>query len=153
MADIPFDYSREAYEQAAAASGGIEALYCRYFDLQYDLIQALRPKVVAHFDLIRIFDDDYARRLQLPAVARCIQRNLELIARLDLILDYNVAALRKGASEPYLSAPILEQVREMGIAVVPSDDSHGIAMAGAYVPEGIAILRKKGFDLNWRKPL
>ena len=152
VADIPFDYSREAYGQAVAASGGIEALYCRYFDLQHDLIQALRPDVVAHFDLIRLFDDDYTRRLLAPDVMQRIQRNLELVARLGLILDYNVAALRKGAPEPYLSEPILERARDMGIAVVPSDDSHGAGMAGAYVPEGIAILRDKGFDLNWRKP-
>jgi len=151
--DIPFDYSREAYDQAVAATGSIDALYCRYFDLQYELIRTLQPKVVAHFDLIRIFDTDYARRWEQPAVAKCIQRNLELIAKLDLILDYNVAALRKGASEPYLSDPILDLVKAMGIAVVPSDDSHGAGMAGAFISEGIAILKQKGFVLNWRKPL
>jgi histidinol-phosphatase (PHP family) len=152
VADIPFDYSRQAYAQAVTAAGGIEALYCRYFDLQHELIQTLQPKVVAHFDLIRIFDDDYARRWQVPAIARRIERNLELIAQLDLILDYNVAALRKGASEPYLAGPLLDRSRALGIAVVPSDDSHGAGMAGAYVPEGIAILKQKGFALNWRKP-
>jgi histidinol-phosphatase (PHP family) len=153
VADIPFDYSREAYDQAVAATGSIEALYCRYFDLQYELIRTLQPKVVAHFDLIRIFDTDYTRRWQQPAIARCIKRNLALIARMDLILDYNVAALRKGACEPYLSGPILDQAKAMGIAVVPSDDSHGAEMAGAFLPEGIAILKRKGFSLNWREPL
>lgn len=153
VADIPFDYSRQAYSQAVAATGGIEALYCRYFDLQHALIETLRPEVVAHFDLIRIFDPDYALRWQQPAIARRIERNLELIGRLDLILDFNAAALRKGASEPYLSSPILERVKAMGIAVVPSDDSHGAGMAGAYIPEAIAILKDKGFDVNWRKPL
>ncbi len=152
VADIPFDYDREAYERAVAATGGLQALYCRYFDLQYELIQTLRPEVVAHFDLIRIFDSDYARRWQQPAIARRVERNLELIARLDLILDYNVASLRKGGSEPYLSAPILERAKAMGIAVVPSDDSHGAGMAGAYIPQGIAMLKDRGFDLNWRKP-
>ena len=153
VADIPFDYSQEAYDLAVAAAGGIEALYCRYFDLQYELVQTLRPEVVAHFDLIRIFDPDYARRWTQPAIARRIQRNLELIARLNLILDYNVAALRKGAAEPYLSGPILEQAGALGIAVVPSDDSHGSAMTGAFIAEGIAILKQKGFSLDWRKPV
>jgi histidinol-phosphatase (PHP family) len=153
VADIPFDYSREEYERAVSATGSIEALYCRYFDLQLELIQALQPKVVAHFDLIRIFDPDYLRRWEQPAIARRIRRNLGLIAQMDLILDYNVAALRKGASEPYLSGPVLDQAKAMGIAVVPSDDSHGAGMAGAYLPEGIAILKRKGFALNWRKPL
>jgi histidinol-phosphatase (PHP family) len=150
--DIPFDYSREEYARAVQAAGGIEALYSRYFDLQHELIQSVQPEVVAHFDLIRIFDEDYHRRWQVPDIARRIRRNLELIARMDLILDYNVAALRKGAAEPYLSGPILDQARALGIAVVPSDDSHGVGMAGAFIKEGIAILQARGFDLEWRRP-
>jgi histidinol-phosphatase (PHP family) len=152
VADIPFDYSREEYNRAVSATGGIEAFYCRYFDLQHELIQVLQPKVVAHFDLVRIFDPDYFRRWEQPAIAGRIQRNLELIARLNLILDYNVAALRKGASEPYLSGPILDQAKAMGIAVVPADDSHGSGMAGAFIPEGVGILKARGVSMDWRKP-
>lgn len=152
VADIPFDSSPEAYRQAVAAVGGVEALYCRYFDLQHELILALSPQVVAHFDLIRIFDDDYQRRWQRPEIARRIQRNLETVAGMHLILDFNVAALRKGAAEPYLSDPLLDQAMALGIPIVPSDDSHGTATAGAYIPEGIDILKRKGCSLNWPKP-
>ena len=109
--------------------------------------------MVAHFDLIRIFDADYAARWRQRRIARRIERNLALIAEMDLILDYNVAALRKGASEPYISGPILDQVRHSNIAVVPGDDSHGAAMTGAFISEGIAILKHKGFNLVWRKPI
>jgi histidinol-phosphatase (PHP family) len=71
----------------------------------------------------------------------------------DLIMDYNVAALRKGAAEPYVSKPILEMARDMGIAVVPGDDSHGAGMAGAYIEEGIALLSAAGINTRWRKPV
>jgi histidinol-phosphatase (PHP family) len=150
---ISFDANPDLYQQAVRAAGGLEALYCRYFDLQYDLIQRIRPRVVGHFDIVRIFDRDYAQRLALPTVQERIQRNLELIRQMDLILDFNVAAIRKGAGEPYISRPILIQAREMGIAVVPSDDSHGIDTAGAYIDEGIRILNELGFDTNWRRPV
>jgi histidinol-phosphatase (PHP family) len=153
VADIPFDYSPEAYQEAVTACGGIEALYCRYFDLQHELILTLRPQVVAHFDLIRIFDADYRQRWPQPAIAHRIQRNLESIARMGSILDFNVAALRKGASEPYLSGPILDQAIALGIPIVPADDSHGVAMAGAYVLDGVAILKQKGCSLDWTKPI
>jgi histidinol-phosphatase (PHP family) len=152
VADIPFDMSHENYQRALTFCGGIEALYCRYFDLQYDLIQSLQPAVIGHFDLIRLFDADYAEHLQLPEVAQRIQRNLDLIARCRLILDFNAAALRKGAKEPYVSRSILVQARELGIAVVPGDDSHGVSLVGAYVPESISLLEEMGFDTNWRKP-
>ncbi|KJS32788.1 MAG: hypothetical protein VR64_04380 [Desulfatitalea sp. BRH_c12] len=152
VADIPFDYSAEAYQQAVAAVGGIEALYCAYFDRQYALIQALCPLVVGHFDLIRIFDPNYRRHLILPEVQKRIKRNLELIREMDLILDYNVAALAKGAMEPYLCQPILAQALYMGIAVVPGDDAHSVVSVGLHLDQGIQILHKRGFSTRWRKP-
>ena len=153
VADIPFDAGVQDYQRAVDACGDVETLYCRYFDLQYDVIQTIKPKVVAHFDLIRIFDQDYMQRWQVPEIHRRIERNLQSIANLNLILDYNVAALRKGAPEPYISQPILERARNLGIAVVPGDDSHGAAMAGAYIEEGIAILEKTGVTTQWCKPI
>lgn len=153
VADIPFDAGIKEYQQAMTACGDVETLYCRYFDRQYEVIQAIRPKVVAHFDLIRIFDEHYMQRWQVPEIRRRIERNLQLMADWDLILDYNVAALRKGAAEPYVSKPILRTARDMDIAVVPGDDSHGVAMAGEYIPEGIATLKKMGFSMHWRKPV
>jgi histidinol-phosphatase (PHP family) len=153
VADIPFDASVMDYQKAVAACGGETALYCRYFDKQYALIQDISPKVVAHFDLIRIFDDHYLSRWETPQILRRIERNLQCMADMDLILDYNVAALRKGAAEPYISKPLLQMAKELGIAVVPGDDSHASAMVGAYVDEGIAILEAMGMATQWRKPV
>lgn len=151
--DIPFDSDEVAYARAVATAGSVEALYCRYFDLQYEMIQTLQPKVVAHFDLIRIFDSAYPLHLRAPEVSERVTRNLQLVRQLDLILDFNVAALRKGASEPYLSRPLLEQARALGIAVVPGDDSHGAGMVGAYIDDGMAILDERGFNTDWTKPV
>ncbi|RJQ66526.1 MAG: histidinol-phosphatase HisJ [Desulfobacteraceae bacterium] len=153
IADIPFDYNAEAYQEAVASAGGIEALYCSYFDRQHQLIKQLAPQVVGHFDLIRIFDPLYRRHLMLREVQKRIQRNLELIRKLDLALDFNVAALKKGASEPYISRPILAQVRRFGIPVVPGDDAHSVQTVGLHLDEGIAILKQMGFDTRWRKPM
>jgi len=150
--DIPFDYSPEAYRQAVDACGGVEALYCHYFDRQFEMIRQLTPGVVAHFDLIRLFDSAYRRTLLYPSVQDKITRNLELIKKWNLILDFNVAALKKGAFEPYISLAILNQVRRMEIAVAPGDDSHGAAQVGLHLDEGIRILKQMGFDTRWPRP-
>jgi histidinol-phosphatase (PHP family) len=152
VADIPFDYSQDAYRRAVAAAGGVAELYCRYFDRQHEMIRQLEPQVVGHFDLIRIFDADYSRNLALDPVQARLRRNLELVRQLDLILDCNVAALRKGAPEPYLSRPILEQARQMGIAVVPADDAHSAATVGLHIDAGIGLLKAVGFDGRWPRP-
>lgn len=151
--EIPIDMDRERYGEAVAAAGGAAELYCRYFDRQLDLIDRFRPAVVGHFDLIRIFDPDYPTQLAHADVRSRIHRNLEAIRDLDLILDYNVRALDKGMDEPYVSRPILEKALELGIAVVPGDDSHGVATVGRHIDRGIELLAAAGFDTDWRRPV
>ena len=151
--DIAIDYDEDTYALAVEHTGGIENLYCRYFDQQYEMIQQLKPAVVAHFDLIRIYDPEYRQRWQSPAILDRITRNLAFIRQADLILDYDVAALRKGASEPYLSHEILKRALDLGIAVVPADDAHGTESVGAFIPEGIAILEQLGVTAPWPKPV
>jgi len=150
--DLGFDYSREQYDQTAAAAGGKDELYCRYFDLQYEMLQFLKPSVVGHFDLIRIFDPDYKARLLHPEIMARIKRNLALIKELDLIMDFNLRSLLKGADEPYISRVILQMARDLGIAVVPGDDSHGVGNIGTNMQTGLAILAELGFDTDWREP-
>lgn len=151
--DISFDFSREDYLRAVDVLGGYDALYQRYFDQQYELIEALSPAVIGHFDLIRIHDDDYRRRLEKPPIARRIDRNLALIAERGLILDFNLAALSKGMPEPYLSAGILRKARDLGIAVVPGDDSHSVDTVGRHMEKGIELLTKMGFGTDWKRPV
>lgn len=152
VADLNFDYSKEKYDETAAAIGGYEEMYCRYFDLQYEMIELLRPAVVGHFDLIRIFDGDYRRRLREPEIEQRVVRNLELIKKHDLILDFNLRSLLKGADEPYITGHILAMARDLGIAVVPGDDSHGLANIHINMDKAIAILARYGFSTDWRKP-
>jgi histidinol-phosphatase (PHP family) len=150
--DMGFDYSREQYDKTVEAVGGIDQLYCRYFDLQYEMIEFLRPAVVGHFDLIRIFDSDYKKRLLRPEIMDRIKRNLQLICDLGLIMDFNLRSLLKGADEPYISRVILEMAVEMGIAVVPGDDSHGLDSIGINLEKAVAILRELGYSTDWREP-
>jgi len=152
LESMPIDYSVTEYELAARSFGGIDKLYCRYFDAQYEMLQALRPEVVGHFDLIRIFDSSYEDRLQRSEIEARIKRNLDFIAECGLILDYNLRALLKGAGEPYVSEPILHMARQRGIGVVPGDDSHGVESVGVNVDKAGRRLAELGFDTDWQMP-
>jgi histidinol-phosphatase (PHP family) len=76
-----------------------------------------------------------------------------LVRDLDLILDFNLRALAKGADEPYLTESILCLAHDLGIAVVPGDDSHGVTDVGNYFADGVARLKRYGFSTDWRKPV
>lgn len=153
VTDIPFDYSPGLYAKALAAAGSIEALYCHYFDLQYEMLKKLRPAVVGHFDLIRIYDDEYHRRWQVPEIITRIKRNLEFIRECDLILDFNLRAFQKGDKEPYISKPILLLARDLGIKIVPGDDSHGKDQVGLNISRAIKILKAIGVTDKWPRPV
>ena len=150
--DVLFDATARNYRRAVEVSGGIEALYCDYFDAQLELIETFRPAVVGHFDLIRIFDADYPKRWEVSGIRDRAVRNHERIKALGLILDLNVRALAKGAAEPYPSTPWLEFAIQEGIAIVPGDDSHGVASVGNRIDDGISQLVAKGGSTNWKKP-
>lgn len=150
--DMGFDYSQEQYDKTVEALGGIEPLYCEYFDLQFAMIKLLKPAVVGHFDLIRIFDPGYKKRILLPEIMDRIRRNLQLIADLDLIMDFNLRSLLKGADEPYISRVILEMALKQGISVVPGDDSHGLSSVGANMNKGVTLLEELGCNTNWKQP-
>ncbi len=150
--DMSFDYSPSKYNSTVESVGGRDELYCLYFDQQYKMIKLLKPSVIGHFDLIRIFDNEYKDRLLKPEIIQRIERNLKLIKALDLIMDFNLRSMAKGADEPYISNSILKMAYELEIAVVPGDDSHGLNSVGDFLAEGIEILTNLGFDTNWRKP-
>ena len=151
--DHPFDLSPEAYARAAKSSGGMIPFYCRYFDEQYQMLQDVRPQVVGHFDIVRIFDPAYRQRLEHADVKQRVIRNLQLIRELGAILDFNVRSLSKGASEPYVTESILKIALSLGIPAVPGDDAHGVDTVGLNVERGIKILEGFGFDLNWAEPV
>lgn len=151
--DIPFDYSKDYYREAADRCGGLDALYRDYFDEQYKMIETLAPRVVGHFDIIRIHDADYRARIINPSIWEKVVRNLKLIKKLNLILDFNLRPLTRGESEPYLSGPILDMASEMGIEIVPGDDSHGVDTIGKHLPAAIELLRAAGVNINWQEPV
>lgn len=151
--DICFDYSAEIYAGLANDMGSVENLYTAYFDLQYEMIHKIKPFVVGHLDLIRIYDEAYEDRLKHPDILPRIKRNLELIKSLGLVLDFNLRSLSKGGKEPYISRPLLEMARDMKIPVAPGDDSHGAEEAGKNVDMAVETLEALGFDTRWPIPV
>jgi histidinol-phosphatase (PHP family) len=108
--EIPIDYDAAMYAQAVARSGGTEEkLYADYFEQQFEMLGALRPRVVGHFDLIRLLSSEPERDLRdWEKVWGLVRRNLERVVRDGGMLEVNSSALRKGLREPYPGRRICE---------------------------------------------
>lgn len=100
---IPIDYDRKLYVEAREKSGGTdEKLFEDYFDLQYEMLKALKPPIVGHFDLIRLLSDDpNVNCRQWVGVWEKALKNLRCIAEYGGVVELNTAALRKGMREVY----------------------------------------------------
>lgn len=100
---IPIDYDAKSFEEAQKVSGdSVERLFEDYFDLQYEMLKALTPPIVGHFDLIRLKSEHPNVGFKtLEGVWQRIHRNLVFVVNYGGVLELNSAALRKGLQEPY----------------------------------------------------
>ncbi|KAF4464626.1 histidinol-phosphatase (php family) [Fusarium albosuccineum] len=163
---IPIDYDAAMFSSARDASGkaapeGLprgteERLYEDYYDLQYHMLLELKPRVVGHFDLIRLMSEAPARDIRKwKGVWDRVRRNLELVREQEGWLEVNSAALRKGLAEPYPCRIIAEEWINMGGKFTFSDDSHGIAQVATNYARTVEYLESLGVKEVWtlqRKP-
>ncbi|QDS69776.1 hypothetical protein FKW77_010306 [Venturia effusa] len=129
---IPIDFDKTMYEDARAKSGGSdEQLFEDYFDAQYEMLRELKPPVVGHFDLIRLYSKDPNGSFQRwDGVWSRITRNLQFVADYQGLLELNSSALRKGMTEPYPKVEICKTFLTMGGRFVLSDDCHAAEQVG-----------------------
>lgn len=112
---IPIDFSPELYAKALseAGNGQLKELYVRYFDEQYVMLQSIKPEVVGHFDLVRIFADQSIADSTLldPEVWERVVRNIEYVVGYGGLFEINSRAWKKGLRDAYPQRDII-QVRK-----------------------------------------
>ncbi|KAI9720262.1 MAG: hypothetical protein M1812_003080 [Candelaria pacifica] len=141
---IPIDYDRQLYEMAREKSGGTEEqLFQDYFDTQFEMLQALKPPIVGHFDLIRLKSDEPDGTFKRwDSVWPRINRNLSFIAGYGGIVELNSASLRKGMNEPYPKKEICE------VMMITLSSTHARLRSIKVFLEAYNILRSAFFTLE-----
>ena len=143
VGEIIIDFGHEDFERALNWAGGLEPLAARYYEAVAQMVEALRPEVVGHLDLIRKNGRNYGR-VDTPAIRRSAREALEVIRCHNCILDLNTAGYRKNLGCPYPEPWLLRQAHEMGIGVCFGDDSHGPDQVGAGIEEARLYLLDHG---------
>ena len=146
--EIPIDYDATFYNKARDISGGTdELLFGDYFDSQLEMLQSLKPRVVGHFDLIRLLADEPNRDLRAwKGVWEKVVRNLKVVVEQGGLLEINSSALRKGLEDPYPARAITEKFLGMGGKLTLSDDSHGIDHVGTNFERAVGFLESLGVE-------
>lgn len=153
MRGVPIDFDPAEYARAVGVCGGTEeGLFEAYFDEQFLMLTELRPRVVGHFDLVRLFSALPGRDLrggEWKGLWERVRRNLEVVRGYGGWLECNTSGLRKGLEEPYPKREIAEEWVRMGGRFTFSDDSHGIAQVGTNYWRGLQYLEGLGVRELW----
>ncbi|ORZ22576.1 Polymerase/histidinol phosphatase-like protein [Absidia repens] len=133
---IPIDYSTELYQHAltTVAKGDYVSFFEAYYDEHWQMLQTVRPQVVGHFDLIRIFapqDKDQPSSLTMALSTSTsplwqkMERNIDLIISYGGLFEINSRAWKK-------------MILAKGGKLTLSDDCHG--------PDDVGMHYNKLFD-------
>lgn len=123
--ELPIDLSPEAFEDAVTRLGGLESLLVRYYRQLAEMVEQLRPEVIGHFDLPRLYSADHDAHTA-ASVRAAIDHALHVTAEVGSLIELNTAAYRKGLADPYPAPPIVGRASELGIAFTFGDDSHHV---------------------------
>jgi histidinol-phosphatase (PHP family) len=114
------------------------------------MLETLKPRVVGHFDLIRLLSDEPDRDLRAwKGVWGKVVRNLRVVVEQGGLMEVNSAALRKGLREPYPERAICEEFLGMSGKLTLSDDSHGAEQVGTNFERTVEYLESLGVKEVW----
>lgn len=143
--EIIIDGPPELFAKAVEAKGGVEALALAYYRTLAEMIEALRPEVVGHFDLIRR-NAPSREAVETPAIREAAVEALEAASANGCILDLNTAGYRKGLGGPYPAPWLVNRAQEMGLGFCFGDDSHAPDQVGAGIEEARKYLLELGVE-------
>jgi histidinol-phosphatase (PHP family) len=105
--NIPIDFDKKTFDFALQSyNNDMEALSLQYFEDQFNLIKKFHPKVIGHFDLIKLFaPQDYQFS---SAVKEKIDRNIRYIVDYGGLFEINTRSLKKSLPYPYPQPDILK---------------------------------------------
>ena len=141
----PIDVTKDQFELAVGFSGDFQNFLIRYYELVGDMVEHVRPEVIGHIDLPRLFSEhspDHDSTITREAIDSVLQK----AASTGAILDLNVSALRKGLATPYCSPWIVTRATELGVPFCFGDDSHSVDQVGVGLESGRQYLLANGVE-------
>jgi len=137
------DSTQELFDEVVGMEGGVEPLAVHYYERVAEMVEALKPEVIGHLDLVRKMapsDESVAT----PAIQKAAGSALEVIRDHGSILDLNTGAYDKGLDSPYPAPWLLKKAHQLGIGFCFGDDSHGPFQVGRNINRARQYLLDNG---------
>lgn len=118
----------------------IDEIWQSYFDAIEAMAKTEYFDIVGHLDLIKVFKFMPNKDIRLIA-----QNALKAIKKSEMVIELNVAGLRKPIKEIYPSPTLLEMAYELDIPITFSSDAHAIEQVGFKYNEVIKLAKNIGY--------
>lgn len=110
------------------------------------MLIALKPDVIGHFDLVRLFRPNFPLS---ENVWKLIKRNISVISSYGGIVELNSRSLKKGLPYVYPFKDILLVMISENMRFTLSDDSHGPSEVGLHYDGLYKTLLKYNIRSIW----
>ena len=150
---LPVDSSAELFDRGVNEIylGDVYAFIRDYYEMMSNVVAKTNADIIAHFDLVKKFNEGGVRFDESCAVYRDLSLSaLEAVAKNDVIFEINTGGAYRGAnSEFYPSPTLLKRLKELGGRITFSSDSHDARSLCYKFDEAKAIAKKCGFKTAW----
>lgn len=148
---LPYDGSHQETKELMQLRGGSENYWAGYIEEMIEMIDVAGDmiQVVGHVDLPKLYVDTpkclHDIENSSHPLARRMRTLLEMIADHNLVMDVNLAGIKKGCGI-YPSLPILKLAKKLDISIALGTDCHHLDHYGHNYEEGIKYPQMAGYS-------
>jgi histidinol-phosphatase (PHP family) len=143
----PVDSNYECMQKCIEVYGGNALRMAEdYYSAFCTYINAYRPDIIGHFDLLTKFDEQHPFFLANPAYTAIASRYVREAAKSGSVFEVNTGAISRGyRTTPYPHVDLLHVLKTEGARVMLTSDSHRADTIACAFDEARALLREVGF--------
>ncbi|PVU88688.1 hypothetical protein BB561_005738 [Smittium simulii] len=142
---IPIDFDLETYNRAIhSCDDSTELLFQSYFLEQLDMIKSLKPQIIGHFDLIRIFSPEHPFSQKTLEI---LSESIDFAVSYGALFEVNSRAYKKKLEYPYPHPQVIKLIIEKGGKFTISDDSHAPSELGLFYSKLNSFLKEMNISV------
>ncbi len=119
----------------------IDKIWQDYFDTIENMAKSSLFDIVGHLDLIKVFD--FKPKKEIKNIAK---KAIKAIKDADMVVELNVAGLRKPCKEIYPSSELMEMIAEFDIPITFASDAHNPEQVGYKSDEVIKFAKSFSYE-------
>jgi len=118
----------------------IDEIWQKYFNTIEEMAKSELFDIVGHLDLIKVF-----KFMPKKSISSIAKNAMQAIKKADMVLELNVAGLRKPIGEAYPSIELLQMAHDLDIPITFGSDAHKPQQVSLYSDEIQKMAKSVGY--------